>query len=272
MSRQRAWMDVDIDPQWGTEQDGERTEEATPHRLRLAREEGMVARSAELPSAFVLLAGVVTVAVTGRSVISGTMELLRLVLSQATTLDITRDPAIVVMALRTLIGIVAPVAVVAFLSALASNLVQVGSRFVVTPIILDLRRIALRPSRYFRRVLFSAEAGFALAALIVRTVLVAGIVVLNIRNELIVLAGMVGAPLVPALLHVVALVFRIAVQTTVVLLLMGVADYLCRRLLHRKALRMSRKEVAEERRQLDGDPLVRRRLRERSRELPRIRR
>ena len=258
--------------QWFAAEDEGRTEEPTPYRLRRAREEGSVARSVELPAAFVLLAGVLTLAVMARSLVAGAVDLLRVFLSQASTLDVTRDPAVVAMALRSLIRLAAPVAVAAFLAALASNLVQTGVRFTVAPILPDLRRIALRPGRHLRRALCSAEAGFTLAMSILKVMLVGGIAYLNIRAEMESLVGMAGAALSPSLEHVAGIAVRIAVQTAVALLLVGAADYLFRRRAHRQALRMSRREVAEERRQLDGDPLVRRRLRERGREVHRIRR
>lgn len=263
-------MDRHLDGWFEAEHEG-RTEEPTPYRLRRAREEGMVALSVELPAAFVLITSIITVAIMARSLVEGVLDLLRLFLSQAATLDVTSDPAVIVMALRSLIKLVAPVAVAAFMAALAANLLQVGIRFTVAPIIPDLRRIALRPGRQLRRTLFSAEAGFAVSTSLVKIVLVGGIAYLNIRADIAALTGMAGAPLVPSLSHVAALAFRIAVQTASTLLLMGVADYLFRRRRHRQTLRMSRHEVLEERRQLDGDPLVRRRLREHGREAYRIR-
>ncbi len=254
-----------IQPRPFAADDGARTEEPTTDRLRRAREEGMVARSAELSAACVLLLGAAAVAATARPLLSGAIDLVRFFLMEAAALDVTQDSTAVAMALRTMIAMIAPVAAVAFLAALGANLLQVGVRFSVRPVMPDLRRVAPRPGRLLRAV-FGADAGFDLAMAVVRVAMVGGVAFLNIRAAMAALAGMAGAPLAPSLALVAQLAFRIAVQSAAALLLAGAADLLWRRRRRRRALRMTRREVADERRQLDGDARTRRGFAERSRQ------
>lgn len=245
--------------------DGERTEEPTAHRLRRAREDGMVVRSAELSAACVLLFGVAAVAATARPLLADAIDLVRFFLTEAAARDVTQDSTAVAIALRALVAMVAPVAAVAFLAGLGADLLQVGVRFSVRPITPDLRRVAPRPGRRLRAV-FTADTGFELAMAVVRVGLVGGVAALNIRAELATLAGMADAPLAPSLALVARLAFRIAVQSAAALLLAGAAALLWRRHRHRRALRMTPREVAEERRQLEGDARTRRGFAERSRQ------
>ena len=251
--------------------DGAPTEEPTADRLRRAREQGMVARSAELSAACVLLLGVAAAAAAARPLLSGAVELVRFFLTEAAALDteaaaldVAQDSTSVAMALRALAALIAPVAAVALLAALGANLLQVGVRFGIRPLMPDLRRVAPRPGRLLRSV-FSADTGFGLAMAAARAAMIGGVAFLNIRAEMAALAGMAGAPLAPSLALIAQIAFRIAVQGAAVLLLAGAADLLWRRRRHRRALRMTRREVAEERRRLDGDARTRRGFAERSR-------
>lgn len=245
--------------------DDARTEEPTADRLRRARETGMAARSAELSAACVLLLGAVAVAVTARPLLSGAVELVRRSLTGAAALDVTQDGTAVAGALRAMIAMIAPVAAAAFLAALGANLLQVGVRLRVRPVTPDVRRIAPRPGRFVRTV-FSADTGFDAAMGVVRIAVVGGVAFFNIRAAMASLLGMAGAPLAPSLALVAQLAFRITVQSAAALLLVGAADLLWRRRRHRRALRMTRREVAEERRQRDGDARTRRGFAERSRQ------
>lgn len=245
--------------------DDARTEEPTADRLRRARETGMAARSAELSAACVLLLGAVAVAVTARPLLSGAVALVRRSLTGAAAIDVTQDGTAVAGALRAVIVMIAPVAAAAFLAALGANLLQVGVRLRVRPVTPDLRRIAPRPGRFVRAV-FSADTGFDAVMGVVRIAVVGGIAFFNIRAAMASLLGMAGAPLAPSLALIAQLAFRITVQSAAALLLAGAADLLWRRRRHRRALRMTRREVAEERRQRDGDARTRRGFAERSRQ------
>ena len=59
----------DVHLQWFAAEDEGRTEEPSEHKLRKAREEGKVAKSAELSSSLVLLAGIAALGLLGDSIL-----------------------------------------------------------------------------------------------------------------------------------------------------------------------------------------------------------
>lgn len=76
----------------------------------------------------------------------------------------------------------------------------------------------------------------------------------------------------PATLDLVSrMVYRVGLGTVAVFLALAAADYVFQRREYQKNLRMTRQEVKEEMKQMEGDPLVRSRLREKQRQLARHR-
>ena len=71
----------DVHLQWFAAEDEGRTEEPSEHKIRKAREEGKVARSAEVSSSLVLLAGIATLGLLGDYMLRSSAEMLRFFLS-----------------------------------------------------------------------------------------------------------------------------------------------------------------------------------------------
>ncbi|MBI4531932.1 MAG: EscU/YscU/HrcU family type III secretion system export apparatus switch protein, partial [Candidatus Latescibacteria bacterium] len=71
----------------------ERTEQATPKRLEDARQKGNVARSMELNSAFVLIAGIGSLYFFGPRMFSDLTALSKTIYANVTTFTLTTDSA-----------------------------------------------------------------------------------------------------------------------------------------------------------------------------------
>jgi len=72
-----------MDLQWFAAEDEGRTEEPTEQKLRKAREDGKVAKSADLTSALILLFAVITLALTGKYMMGTMKEMIQFYLSRA---------------------------------------------------------------------------------------------------------------------------------------------------------------------------------------------
>jgi len=257
----------DIHLQWFAAEDEGRTEEPTEHKLRKAREEGKVARSAEVTSALVLLFAAAAVGLLGSYMLRTILDMVRFYLARATELDVSRDSGLAPSVLSYFARLSVPVLAVAFLAALLGNLVQVGFLFSAKPITPDLNRIVPRFGRFFRRAMFSGEAAFNLGKTVLKVAVVALIAYLNIRGELPRLVAMLSMQPFAAFRLTATVAFRIVVEAALAMLIVSVPDYMFQRRQHLDALKMSRQEIKEERRMYEGDPLVKSRLREKMREL-----
>lgn len=254
--------------QWFAAEDEGRTEDPTESKIRKAREEGKVAKSVDLVAAVVLLLPVVTIGFLSVYFIQGMAEMLQWFFTRAVDLDPIDGAGILSgVFFQYLLRLTWPVVLVAFLAALLGNLMQVGFLFTLKPITPDFSRIAPNIGRYLTKNVFSADAAFNLAKALVKVLVIGLIAYLNISSEFGKLLHLAGRPFGDAVGLVGNLALTITVQAAVVMILLSLPDYMYQRNKHQESLKMSVQEVKEERKQQEGDPLIKSRLRERMREV-----
>ncbi|MBC23882.1 MAG: flagellar biosynthesis protein FlhB [Phycisphaerae bacterium] len=247
---------------------GEKTEAPTPRRLREAREEGNVARSMDLAGALML---------TGMSI--GLMLLLvpmfwRLAVLLERLLDpsggagaiVTLDalPAALEQSIMSGILALVPILVVAWLLGWLSQVIQVGWLF--SPASVKAKFQKLNPINGFKRI-FGLQA-IVKASLDSMKVLVVALVVTwtiwSYWDQILVLPT---HPLVEAFLESGWMLFGLAMRIVAILLILGLLDFAWQRWKHARDLRMTKQQVKDEFKQTDGDPDVKRRRMQVSRQL-----
>jgi flagellar biosynthesis protein FlhB len=254
--------------QWFAAEDEGRTEEPTEYKIRKAREEGRVAKSQELISALGLLLPALTLLALAPFLWATMREMLSFFLTQSTTIDPATDGAIIARAFFSyFLRLTWPVATVAVVAALASNLVQTGFLFTVKPITPDFSRIVPRFGQYFQKTIFSMEGLFNFAKSLIKVAVIGVIAYVNIDGEVKQLATLYAAPYLKSYFMILSLAIRIVIEAAIALLVLAVPDYMFQRRQYMESLKMSKQEVKEERKMYEGDPMVKSRLRERMREL-----
>ncbi len=248
----------------------ERTEDASPKRKSDARKKGQVARSAELPGALALVAGVVVLRAVGPAVWGNFSALMVTDLSQISRPDLTPQQAdtLVTQSFAAAALAVAPLFLALLATGLAAGLAQTG--MVVSTKTLTPKFDRLNPMSGFKRI-FSINTGFELLKMSVRlAVLVAAAfgVLGSVAGQVLTLAQ-VGLPAAPAMLGdtLFAVVLRVALAGA----FLAVVDYAYQRWRFSKTLKMTKQEVREEQHQLDGNPQIKARIRRVQRELARRR-
>ncbi|HOV62433.1 MAG TPA: flagellar biosynthesis protein FlhB [Spirochaetia bacterium] len=256
-----------VDIQWFAAEDEGRTEEPTEYKLRKAREEGRVARSTELSSAILLLFSIITLAILMPYIISTTMEMMQFFFSSSTKIDVTNTKRVAPIFLLYFVKIAAPLAGVAFVAALAGNLIQVGFKFSAKPITPDFSRIVPKFGTFFKRAFASGETAFNLALSIAKIVAVGLIVYLNVKANLGLIVNFVSMPFALTVHSLLNIAFKIMLESAIVLLVIAIPDYFFQKRQYIESLKMSKQELKEERRMNEGDPLVKSRLRDRMRDI-----
>ena len=256
-----------IDLQWFAAEDEGRTEEPTEQKIRKAREEGKVAKSAEFSSALVLLFPIITIGILGTYILSNLIDMMKFFFTLSNEVDVVSDARLMPAFMNYFIRITVPIFIVAFIAAILGNLFQVGFLFTTKPITPDFNKIVPRFGKFFKRGMFSTEAAFNLGKSIFKIVIIALIAFLNIRANLNKIGLFSSSAFWYSFRTVATIAFAITVESAIALLILSIPDYMFQRHLHRESLKMTRQEVKEERRMSEGDPLVRSRLRERMREL-----
>lgn len=253
--------------QWFAAEDEGRTEEPTEYKIRKAREEGKVAKSAELTGSIILLVGIVVVGIMGSSILNTTAEMLHFFFTNNTTIDIATDNRIWPLFFIYFMKLSLPILISVFIAALLANLIQVGFLFTAKPLVPDFSRIAPNFARYLQRTLFSIEALFNLGKALFKVIVIGVIAYLNISGEFIKITGLIQQPFMAGFSLISSIAFRIIVEAALAMLALSIVDYMFQRRQHLESLKMSKQEIKEERKMMEGDPLIKSRLRERMRQL-----
>lgn len=240
--------------------DGDKTEAPTPRRRTEAREQGQVARSTDLNSALLLLGAMLALRGLGPRLMQSLLGVMRENLSitdpeQTSHIDVI--PTVSTAAFATL-SAAGPIMLGLLLLALASNLLQVGFLMTGHPLQPSLNKI--NPLTGFSRI-FSTRTLVQLAMNLLKLALVCFVAYLSIRQQwsAIFLALETDGGEQAILLS--QIVYGVGVRLALVLLVLALLDYGYQRLRHEKDLKMSKEEVKEEMRRMEGDPMIKQRRR-----------
>lgn len=248
------------------EADNDKTQEPTPHRRQKAREEGNVARSHDLVSAAVLVAGAGALMALGGGLMHFWARYAQEQLGGDPWLraDLHRVASHTYGLAWGLARTLLPLLAALLATAVAMNLFQIGLLFVPQKIGFDPARVD--PLAGLRRTFSLANLvrlGFGLFKVAVIVVVAA----LALRNELPAVLGL-SQRSVP---QIAAYLGQVLVWTTLkiglALVVLAILDYGFQWWRYEQDLRMTPQEVREEMRNLEGDPHIRARRRAVQRQL-----
>ncbi len=243
------------------ENGAERTEKATVKRREQARDRGQVARSTEVTSAVLLVAGMlVLVAGSGHfSAILGRNT--SYLLSQAHHLDPGNRVGLGEMVsgnLEVLLGALAPLLLAVMVAAVGANVAQVG--FHASSKAIAFRSEKLNPFTGMKR-FFQKTTYFEMVKHFLKITVIGLLAWATISG----LMGSVTASAVLPLEEIVSLAKADFVHLMIKLLLfmafLGVIDWFWQKNRHEENLKMTRQEVKKENKDLEGDPQIKARVR-----------
>ena len=257
-----------IDLQWFAPEDEGRTEQPSEHKLRKAREEGRLAKSQELSSSIVFLAGCIMLLFLGpwRERKFEEMMVFFFQHSMEKTID---NGQYAYVFLRYFCMMVIPFAAVALVAGVVSNLVQNrGFLFTTKTITPKFDKIVPHFGQYFKRTVFSFEGVFNVIKSIMKVVilvLVCFLMIFSQRDKLLSSEYVPGPMLAMQTFAKTAGIMLII--SAVILVGIGVLDYLVQRRQFREQNKMTKQEVKEEYKELEGDPEVKSHLDSAQREM-----
>lgn len=239
--------------------DFEKTETPTPRRREEARQEGNVARSSDLTAACILLASVLLLYLSGRRM----MECMSLLLKRFLMPDQMSNPtridgigADLALAGKMVVETMWPLVLGIVVVALVATLGQVGFLFTTKPLQPNFGRMS--PLRGVKN-LVDIRAGVRLVmglAKIVAIAAVAAIVIVGDIPQIITLAELETKPIFTAAAD---LVFALGIKLSLLLLLLAMFDFAFQKWQRERDLRMTKQDVKEELKRMEGDPLIKHR-------------
>lgn len=243
------------------EQEQNRSESATPHKLREAQKRGQTAKSQEATFAAILAALIAALFAVGASIAHVQLMLAGSLFGQAGRSDwqVSSVMAWLGDVLRASLQGIVPLFIVVAVAAILANLAQVGAIFSADPVTPDFQR--LNPAAGFKK-LFSMRVVYEAFKSVAKLAVIATVLGLALRQLLPHLMSLIHvhprAVAGQVMGEVGPLLFKLLLALTVLALI----DMVYTRRDFAKKMRMSRREVSDEHKQREGDPRIRSRLRQ----------
>ena len=257
------------------EENGDKKHEATPERLRQAREKGQVAKSQDLAAAIILLLAVILLMTLGRQIATDVFEYSRLMLGDPTHFIFDNDApgefeqAVHSLFFDTIIRFMKPLSVffiALLLTAVLANIAQIGFLWLPDKMKIDFTH--LDPAKGLKR-MFSLQSLVRLLmglAKIAVCVVVAWYAVRNSIGEILHVSetetNQIAAFLIWTLLMV-------ALKIAVALVIIALLDLMYQRWKHKHDLRMTDQEIRDQFKNSEGSPEVKQKRRQIQQEMAR---
>ncbi len=248
---------------------GEKTEQPTAKKLAEARRKGQVPMTRELPPLFVLLGGVGAISLWAPHMLRQLYESYRQWLEQAGTLEMNMTSLYVLLwnvTNQALVPLI-PFALIIAGLALTAILMQTGPLWIEGGLQPKLSK--LNPKNGLKR-LFSWKGVVDLIKSLLKVAMVAGILYGILSQSMGTLVQLPIKGLNTGVTETWSLVEDIVWVVGGALLILAIADFVYQRWQHLEDLKMTKQEVKDESKDVEGDPQIRsRRLslqRERSRQ------
>lgn len=248
------------------EQDSDRSEQATPHRLEEARKKGQVAKSVDFLSCAAIAVLTVVVQASGWDGLGKLLSMAQRTLARAPGLEwsVANLAAWCGQLLLAVLLLLAPLLMALVIAALLANLAQTGPIFSVHPVKPDFKR--LNPVDGFKRI-FSMRTLFEAGKSIVKLVVLAGVAWAAVSAAL---PGLMALPTAAPAAYpriLLELMGGLLGKLALALLLIALADMGFVRWDYAKRMRMSKRDIKDEHKNREGDPRIRARIRELRKEM-----
>ncbi len=232
---------------------GEKTEQPTTKRMHDARGEGQVARSQNRSAAIMLAGAMLLLYVMGDALLEGfAASMVWLLAPDMLVGDLTSSSIIpgVLFAGEQVARLTVPFLAILALLAAAEQIQQVGWLLSPKPLAPKLSR--MNPISGAKR-LFSKRSLVKLVVDLAKVALIAGVGVMVIHSEYDQITALPALTL-PALLMVISeLVIKLSIWAIAVLLIIGFLDRIYQNWQHTEDLKMTKQEVKDERKSVEGD-------------------
>lgn len=251
-----------IDLQWFAAEEEGRTEDASEYKLeRARREEGRVPKSGELASAFVLIFTVAMLIVLSSYIFRTCLNVFRFYFTRSTQTQVD-DPNLAVAFVIFFMRMVLPISFVGILGAVIGNLIQTrGFIFSLKPIEPKFSKIIPRFGEYFKKTLFSLQGVFNIAKSMLKLIIMVAIAFLIIRRNLpVILTSIQNGNVTGGIYRVAWMGALLLIIAAVLFMAIAIPDFFVQKHEFLEQMKMTKQEVKEEFKELEGDPEIKSRL------------
>lgn len=245
---------------------GEKTESATPKKRQDARKKGQVAKSPELPGAFILFFTFLSFIMFGGFLKERFTELFTVTFHDYLLNEIS------ISNVTSLLGnlivesfiMLSPIFAITMLIAVIGNYLQIGLLFTGDPIMMKFSK--MNPIEGAKKI-FSIRSFVEFLKTMLKLVVVAYVVYSTIWNEKNELLKLSHYSLDYTFSFIASITIQLGVKIGLILVVLAIFDYMYQKYEHEKQLKMSKQDIKDEYKKSEGDPLIKGKIKERQRKL-----
>lgn len=238
----------------------EKTEQPTPKRLRKAREKGQIAQSQELPAAVSIVVLVMVLSLLAPSLLQWFIVQMKQGMSGQISIfaDSKTFTSFVNTKITGSILAMLPILAALVVGSVLSCVVVGGLNF--APQALSLKFSAINPIKGFER-LFNVKSAVKLVVSIAKLIIVSIIVWLYLQSKIDALAAMRWAWSGQIIVAIARIISGMLIRVCVALLIIAAIDVIFQKWKYTQDLKMTKQEVKQERKDTDGSPEIKSRIR-----------
>lgn len=237
----------------------EKTEQPTPKKRKDLREKGEVAKSRELPSVAVLLSALIVLSFFGSYTYNNIQIIMKGTFSLPTLNDLNVQEFIKFA--QNIIGhfvlAISPLLAAIFVSAILSNIMQVGFMMSSESIVPKFSKID--PIKGFGR-LFSKQSFMELLKSVFKLIIVGGVAFLTVKGEMKNFSLLGDMAVNSIFIYILRIFFKIFVRCAMAMIIIVIADYAFQKWDFENRNKMTKQEVKDEFKKTEGDPLIKSRI------------
>lgn len=239
----------------------QKTEEASSKRVSDTEEKGNFAQSREISSSFVLLASVIAFSMAGKQATETVIKswYSSFIEIGSINLNVHELFRLLKWNMQNFLLIIGPILIIIMVAGVLSNLMQTGGlRFSVHP--LKLKWNKLNPLKGFGRI-FSKNSLVELFKSLFKVTVVSIIAYQTVRGHWDEIPPLMGYGVGPSLFFMGEVMVEIMIKVLLVMILLSALDFSFQKYTYLENLRMTKQEVKDERKDMEGNPQIKNRIR-----------
>lgn len=244
----------------------EKTEKATPKKRRDQRKEGNVLQSKEIVTAVSVLGIFVSLRLLAGFMMKNLLSYTAIVYEQSGTYDLNVDTVmpLMVRVLTVILMVVGPICAIAMLLGIISTIAQTRGLFSMKALKPKFSR--MNPLEGIKK-MFTAQAIVGILKGLIEVIIVGVLIYNEINSRMPVILSLSDTGLMQGLAYTALSIFDLVMLVCIMLVFVAAGDFLFQWWQFEKKLKMSKQEVKEEFKQMEGDPQVKSKIKQRQQQM-----
>lgn len=250
---------------------GEKTEHATPKRKKDERKKGNVFSSKDIVAAFFILIVFFTIKVTGKLILTTmSSSMVYWIEISGSTLSITQESLhqIAVNVVKTVLIVAGPILIVGVIVPIIFTGMQ--TRFIFSMDALKFKFSRLNPIEGIKK-LFSLRSIVELVKNLIKIAIISAIIFNEIEDRIVEIVKLFDVDIKIAIVYLCTAIYSAVISIAIIFIFMGIVDILYQWWEFEKNLKMSKQEIKEEFKQMEGDPQLKGKIKQKQREMSQAR-